>query len=370
MKIFLLVPSLEHGGTERQVALLARILHQRAYDVTVLMLRAYEGQLVAELREAGIPVRSLEGNLGFLSYFLSLRRLVQIEKPAVLYSFLPHANLVAATVKYFRPECRLIWGVRSADMPLAGYGLKTLFAYWLERKLSMLPDRVVVNSQSGAEGCKRKGFEPARITVVENGFDTGLFQPDAAGRERIRKAMNIADGDVAIGMVARIDPVKNHEMFLRAAAALSESSPTARFVCIGGGSAHLKTRLVELTHTLGIASRVTWTGDRNDIPAVLNALDIVTLCSNSEGFPNAIGEAMACGRACVSTDVGDVQQLLGNQGMVVGVRDVPALTRAWRQLMDPGFRQAMGTAARERIVESYSLDRLFERTLTAFGLPA
>ena len=370
MKIFLLVPSLEHGGTERQVAILARVLHQQGYDVSVLVLRDIRGQLDTELRQSGVPIHSLGGSLGFLSYFLTLRRLVAQEKPTVLYSFLPHGNVVAAAVKIFQPACRLVWGIRSAGMPLAGYSLKTLLAYWLERKMSMLPDRVVVNSQSGARDCQRKGFAVAKIAVAENGFDTGVFQPDAEGRARTRSALGIAEGDVAIGMVARIDPVKNHDMFLRAAAALGASSPHARFICIGGGSAQLKARLVELSHSLGIASRVIWTGDRNDVPAVLNALDIVTLCSNSEGFPNAIGEAMACGRACVSTNVGDIQQLFGESGMIVGVRDVPALTQAWRKLMDPAFRQAMGTGARERIVQSYSLDRLLERTLAAFGQPA
>jgi glycosyltransferase involved in cell wall biosynthesis len=104
--------------------------------------------------------------------------------------------------------------------------------------------------------------------------------------------------------------------------------------------------------------------------AALNALEISTLCSVSEGFPNTVGEAMACGVPCVVTDVGDARLLVGDTGIVVPKNDPAALAEAWARLSDPALRARLGRAARDRIVSQFSLDRLSDETLAAFAGPA
>lgn len=362
--IFLLVPSLEQGGTERQATLLALALHAKKKPVHVTVFRG--GVFARDIEAAGIPLTIL-GSGGWISYFPSLSRLLRSEKPAVLYSFLPHANVVAAIARIVAPQCRLIWGIRSSDMPLAGYGLKTRAAYRLERFLSFLPHRIIVNSKSGAQSCERKGFPLDTIRVIENGFDTDQFRPDAQARERVRTEFGLRLGEIAIGLPARIDPVKGHATFLRAAAELLKAGRPARFFCIGGGSKMLAAELKALSDQLGITPHVTWTGNRNDMPAMLNALDIASLCSDAEGFPNAVGEAMACGVPCVATDVGDTAQLISDTGIIVPPRDPLALANAWRKLLDAGERRRLGQSARERMVRNFSTDRLAERTLAEFS---
>lgn len=362
--IFLLVPSLEQGGTERQATLLALTLHEKKHPVHMVVFRG--GVFAREIEAAGIPLDTLGGS-GWMSYFPSLARLLRAKKPSVLYSFLPHANVVTAIARIVSPQCRLIWGIRSADMPLAGYGLKTRAAYWLERMLSRLPHRIIVNSKSGAESCVRKGFPSGAIRVIENGFDTSRFRSDPAARERIRAEFGLRPDDIAIGLPARIDPVKSHATFLEAASQALKSNPSFRFLCIGGGPQSLMSELKARADRLGIASQVIWTGNRDDMPAMLNALDIATLCSNAEGFPNAIGEAMACAIPCVATDVGDTRHLISDTGIIVPPRDPAALADAWGVLVDPAERRRLGDAARRRMVEHFSLDRMAERTLAEFS---
>jgi len=357
--VFLLVPSLEQGGTERQATLLALALRKRNLPVRVVVFRG--GVFAQDIEAAGIPLTVLGGG-GWISYFPALARLLRAEKPSAIYSFLPHANVVSAIVRLVDPECRLIWGIRSADMPLAGYGLKTRLAYWLERGLSSLPHRIITNSKSGAASCVRKKFPEKTIRVIENGFDTVLFRPDAAARQRVRAEFGLRPDEIAIGLPARIDPVKGHATFLQAAELLKANVPL-RFLCIGGGSQNLLAELKTLADRLGIAPQMIWTGNRDDMPAMLNALDVASLCSDSEGFPNAIGEAMACGIPCVATDVGDTRHLIADAGYVVAPRDPQALAAAWRKLLDPGERKRLGDAARVRMVENFSLERLAERTL-------
>jgi glycosyltransferase involved in cell wall biosynthesis len=104
-------------------------------------------------------------------------------------------------------------------------------------------------------------------------------------------------------------------------------------------------------------------GERNDIPYLVPAFDIATLSSNSEGFPNAIGEYMACGIPSVVTDVGDCAQIVGDTGRVVPARNPEALAKAWNELiaMGPESRSAMGLAARRRIEENFSLSAIVSR---------
>lgn len=368
-RIMLLVPNLEHGGSERQAALLALTLHRKHHNVAVATFRS-GGPFAAELVQAGVPLFSLggQGSAGPFRALTNLIRLLRQQKTNVLYSFLPPANVLASLAGMLAPRCRVVWSVRSADMPLAGYGLKTRLAYALEHRLAHLPRRIVVNSRAGLEACLRKGFSRQQLSVVHNGFDIDLFRPDPQARVRLRSELGLNPDDIAIGLPARLDPVKDHPTFLRAAALLYHERKNARFVCIGGaGPTNYLPELRALANSLGISDRMVWTGNRKDMPAVLNAVDIATLCSVSEGFPNTVGEAMACGLPCVVTDVGDAGFLVGDTGYVVPKRDPGALAKAWGSLFDSAIRIRLGQAARDRIVNNFSLDRLAGETMAALA---
>src|SRR4051812_41772685 len=149
MKIGLLVPTLERGGTERQVSLLALALSRRGHSVTVITFRP-GGELGRDLENTGVVLRSLAGGrLEPASYLVGLTSWIVAEAPDALYSFLPPSNVIALIAGFLGRKCRICWGVRSANMPLQGYGLKTRLAYKLERALSGFPDCIIVNSQAG-----------------------------------------------------------------------------------------------------------------------------------------------------------------------------------------------------------------------------
>jgi glycosyltransferase involved in cell wall biosynthesis len=368
-RIMLLVPNLEYGGTERQVALLALALRRKHHEVAVATFHR-GGPFAAELAQAGIPLFPLGGQgwAGPFRSLINLIRLLRSQRTSVLYSFLPPANVLASLSGIMAPRCGVAWSVRSADMPLAGYGLKTRLAYALERRMARLPGRIIVNSRVGFEACLRKGFPPQQLSIVHNGFDIELFRPDFQARLRLRAEFGLSPDEIAIGLPARMDPVKDHSTFLRAAALLYQKEKNVRFICIGGtGPKNYSAGLRELAQSLGISDRVVWAGNRNDMPAALNALDIATLCSVSEGFPNTVGESMACGLPCVVTNVGDAGLLVADTGYVVPNRDPAALAAAWGHLFDPAIRSRQGQAARDRIVEKFSLDHLVEETIAALA---
>jgi glycosyltransferase involved in cell wall biosynthesis len=195
---------------------------------------------------------------------------------------------------------------------------------------------------------------------IPNGIDTKVFYPDDTERKSLRAEWGISDSEKVVGQVARFDPIKNHPLFLKAAARIASERPDVRFVCVGHGQASYLEDLQALTRSLGIESKVRWVQAHSDTRKVYNALDVFCSSSLSEGFPNVIGEAMACGRRCVVTDVGDSRFVVGETGVVVRSDDVEDLAAGLRQQLDAGA--SLNLRARQRVLENFTVTQLGDKT--------
>jgi glycosyltransferase involved in cell wall biosynthesis len=250
-------------------------------------------------------------------------------------------------------------------MELERYGYVDQVQSWVECKLSHFADLIVVNSHAGFEVAARKGFPQHKMVVIPNGIDLDRFHPDLVSRNRMRQAWGISDREQLIGLVGRLDPMKGHEIFIKAAALLSRRRDNIRYICVGDGPEAFKQKLMDQSKELGLGQQMIWAHASNDVGAVYNALDLVTSCSSfGEGFSNVIGEAMACGRPCVVTDVGDARRIVGDTSYVVVSGNPAALALAWQEALDAGVDEQakQGQRARERIIQYFSLERLIEET--------
>jgi glycosyltransferase involved in cell wall biosynthesis len=202
------------------------------------------------------------------------------------------------------------------------------------------------------------------MIVIPNGIDIETFCPDREAGLRVRHEWGVGEHELLIGLVARLDPMKDHPTFLRAATLLARQNCSVRFVCVGGGPQDYEEKLRSLASELALNGKVIWAGARSDMPTVYNALDIACSSSIGEGLPNAIAEAMSCGLPCVVTDVGDSARLVGEARQVVPPSDPEAMAAAWADLLNlsPEERSALGMQARERIVREYSVAQLARRT--------
>nr|WP_277878921.1 MULTISPECIES: glycosyltransferase [unclassified Coleofasciculus] len=206
------------------------------------------------------------------------------------------------------------------------------------------------------------------MLVIPNGIDTEHFKPSLETRAKVRTEWEISEDTILIGLVGRLDPMKDHPTFLRAAALLCKQRQDVRFVCVGTGSESYAQKLYQLAKKLDISEKVIWAGARADMPMVYNALDIATSSSSyGEGFSNAIGEAMACSVPCVVTDVGDSSWIVDDTGLVVLPQSSEALLAGWLTCLGRD-RNAMGLKARSRIVEHFSVKQLVEQTEEALWL--
>ncbi|OQW92595.1 MAG: group 1 glycosyl transferase [Thiotrichaceae bacterium IS1] len=362
MKIILLIRSLNYGGAERQLTVLAKGLHQRGHQVKVAVFYA-GGPLETDLGEAGIPIIHLnkQSRWEIFGFMLRLVRTIKQEQPNVLHGYLGIPNILTALLKPFLTHTKIVWGVRASNVDLNRYGWLAQFSYRIECWLSRFADLIICNSHAGMKYATQHGFPGNKMVVIPNGIDTERFRPDLEARRRIRSEWAVADNEILIGLVARLDPMKDHPTFLKAVALLAKERQDVRFVCVGDGPALYKAKLHALAHQLELDDKLIWAGARRDMPAVYNALDIASSSSYGEGFPNVVAEAMACGVPCVVTDVGDSAWIVGNTGKVVPHSIPKELTKAWQSYLEEDLKQR-GFRSRNRIEEQFNLTRLVDKT--------
>lgn len=360
MKVLHVITGLQTGGAERMLANLC-IASRRAGGSPVVVALCPGGSQYERLREAGVPVFTLGMKRGVPSVggLTRLARLLHGEKPEVVQSWMYHADLYALLALWLsgrRRLTRIYWGVRCSDMDLRRYGIVFRLTVRLCALLSRSTDGIVVNSRAGAHIHRRLGYPARRMTVIDNGFDTEKFRPDAEQRRAMRRALGLADNAFVVGCVARLDDMKD---FPTLSAALERLDGVT---CIAVGKD---------TEAVGDAKGLIALGERDDVPRLLNGFDLLVNSSAfGEGFSNAIGEAMATGVPVVATDVGDARRILGDAGRIVPPRNPAALARAVTDLRnDPEARQAMGRAARRRIEQHFSLRHSLDAFETLYRVP-
>ena len=363
IRLCFLIRQLNAGGAERQLLGLIRAMDKSQCAITLVTY--YAGGSIAEEAEqiAGIQRVSLnkKGRWDILPFLGRLLKTLHTLRPHVLHSYLSTSNLMAVFVKPFLPHTKIVWGVRASFVDLSRYDQLATIVFRLECFCSRFADLIIVNSKAGREYWVEKGFPAAKVEVIPNGIDTNMFSPSSLARQQMRVEWNIGENQILIGLVGRLDPMKDHANFLMAASRLSQDRADVRFVCVGDGPNDYREELMAQAEQLGLNERLIWAGPRSDMPTVQNALDIAVSSSIGEGFPNVIGEAMACGVPCVVTDVGDSAWIVGETGIVVSPGDPEALAGGWRRCLAMD-RTSTGPAARNRIIENFGVQRLAERT--------
>lgn len=200
-----------------------------------------------------------------------------------------------------------------------------------------------------------------QYTVVPLGLDLDRFQQAAARRGELRRELGVSAETPLIGIVARLVPIKAHEVFLAAAAEVARTVPAARFVVAGDGER--RAELEAEARRLGVADRVLFLGWRADLDRIYADLDVVVLTSKNEGSPVALIEAMAAARPVVSTRVGGVPDVItdGVTGLLVADGDASAVASAIvRVLQSPDLARSLAIAARDVVVDRYAASRLLD----------
>jgi glycosyltransferase involved in cell wall biosynthesis len=364
-RIVHIITGLPTGGSQTMLAKLLSAMDSKAWPPEVISLRD-RGAIGERLLSAGFPVRALgmRERPSDLLALVRLARWLRELRPAIVQTWLYHADLFGALAARWAGGSPVIWNIRQTTLDPRRERRATIWIARLCARLShRLPARIICCSEASRRAHAALGYDAERMVVIPNGFDLGEFRPDAEARESVRRDLRIAADAPLVGQLARFDPQKDHENFIEAARLLAESHPAVRFLLCGEGVDERNEKLRSWIARAGITERCHLLGSRTDTPRLLAALDVASLSSAGEGFPNVLGEAMACAVPCVATDVGECAAIVGGAGRIVPRRDPAALAAAWRELIDAGAdaRRLLGEKARHRIETEFDLPRVAAR---------
>lgn len=366
MKVVHLITGLTVGGAE---TMLLRLMAAEQEDVSHRVISLTGDDPVGhEIRAADVPVTPLgiRGIRDLPRALLAVRRAIRQHRPDVVQTWLYHADLVGGLAAWGL-DTNVVWNLRHSDLSPERNKAATL---WVVRACALLsrhlPTRIISCSNTAAEVHVRAGYDASIMSVIPNGFDTSVFRPSDDARRRVREELGLPEEAVLSGAVGRYHPQKDPETLIEAAAAALADRPEARLVLVGDGYTAENMELAELIRRSGLGTRINLLGLRRDVAEIYPALDLFVSSSAGEGFPNAVGEAMAAGVPCVVTDVGDCRTLVGETGAVVPPGDPRALAAAWGELLDrpTGEREKLGGRARSRIEERFSIRSARERYRT------
>jgi glycosyltransferase involved in cell wall biosynthesis len=356
------IGSFEVGGAERVALALAGSQREQGHRVhAISLMSGPPGPLAHAFSDCGVLTRTIAKRPGFdtrlsakLAAFFARDRVdvVHVHNPQPLIYGAPAGRLANTAVIYTKHGANRDLGRR----------------VWLRRAAAVCVDAYVAVSDATAE-VARKDHEARenKLLVIQNGIDTSKFCAIPSARASVRRALGLPLNARVIGSVGRLSRPKSHDVLLRAAAPMLAEHHGAYLLFVGDGPE--RGNLERLAGRLGVHDRVVFTGNRDDVARILNALDVFVLSSRSEGLPLVVIEAMATQLPVIASAVGGLPSVIEHErtGLLVSASDDLALRVAIGQvLVDEDRARALGRRAREAVLERFSLQEMSRAHLSLY----
>lgn len=363
-KILWITTGLGTGGAEMMLTQVIAGLPHLAHQVISL---TSGGKHVEPLKAAGAGVHSLDMPAGrpTLSALLRLMRLGRELRPDVVMGWMYHGCLAAALVKLFRlGQGRVVWNIRQSLYDLAMEKPGSARVIRLLARLAPLAEVITYNSQVSARQHEATGYPAGKTLLIPNGFDLSRWRPLADEARLVFPGRGGHGGRLFVGRFGRYSAMKDYPTFLEAAALMVKALPEVEFVLVGTGVDASNNELIGKVEELGLQKHVHLLGERQDLPLLTASLDLaVSSSAFGEGFPNVVGEAMACAVPVVATDIGDTAWVMGDSGTRVPARDPARLADACLAVLKLPREERLrrGAEGRRRIEECFSLAAVLGR---------
>lgn len=364
MRVIHVISGLSTGGAERALFNLLSGGLGEAGETLVLSLTD-EGAFAEPIRKLGVTVCTLNmhGNFPRLAALIRLRKIVHDFKPDVIQGWMYHGNLAALMARLFAAnKPKVVWNIRHSLYSLKTEKKTTRQVIRINRFLSAKVDCILYNSHLSRLQHASFGFTDDKAQVIANGFDTEALHPDNDQRSLIRKSLGIESDALVVGHVARFHPIKNHVGFLQAAVKVLETRQEVIFL-LAGRDVGLDNPALSGIVPKTMEKQFRFVGERRDVHDVMQAMDVFCLSSDSEAFPNVLAEAMSIGIPCVTTDVGDSANIIGDYGCVVPVGQPLMLAKEVNNLLSlpETEKKQLGQLARQHIRSNYELSSIVEQ---------
>jgi glycosyltransferase involved in cell wall biosynthesis len=371
MRVGFVVTGLNTGGAEMMLYKLLKTVSRERMEPLVISLgkcgrpaELIEG-LGVRVVGLGLEQRGLRSTLrAALTGLGALRSF----RPDLLTGWMYHGN-IAAWLYARKLGVPLVWNIRQT-LNLVQEKILTQRVIRAGAYLSRTPRKIVYVSRHSREQHQALGYWDGNALVLPNGFDLEVFRRDERERIHMRSELGVNEQTCVVGHLARYHPMKDQVGLIGAARRVIAEEPSTVFVLAGEGMDGANVALATAVRECGVDRQVRLLGETTSPQALLSACDLFCLPSAwGEGFPNVVGEAMACELPCVVTRLGEAPDLVGRTGLVVEPGDREALAQALLELIRSGSagRADLGARARGSIAERFSLPQVAARYVEVFA---
>ncbi|MFO0901399.1 MAG: glycosyltransferase [Pirellulales bacterium] len=366
-RLCLIIPTLDRNGAEKQLVTLATGLPRERFDVHVYTLTR-GGPLEAPLREAGIPVTNIgkRWKIDPAAYWRLRRHLTELQ-PDIVHTWLFAANSYGRAAARQAGVPHIVGGERCVDPWKRWHELA------IDRRLARSSDAIITNSSGVRDFYSQRGVPAEKFRVIPNGIESRDESSapvrggeTAASGERLAQLrlseLGLPSGGRVIGAVGRLWPQKRYQDLIWAIELLRWPYPDVQLVIVGDGPQ--RWRLERFARQVKMDDRVHFLGERDDVPQLMPLFDCFWLASGYEGQSNALMEAMRAGVPPIVSDIPGNRDLVEHDqsGLLVRVGDTAAYARAAKRLFDePETARRLGAAARQRMLEEFSVERMIQR---------
>lgn len=357
-----IIDSMSLGGAEVLLRDLTHALLANNHRVSVCYNT--EGPIAKEIEAMGVPITRLP-RLGRVDPVLLWRIYSKIKKakPDIVHTHL------------FKSDIHGRFAARLARVPVV---ISTLHNCnnWAKNPIlgriyganARLADYIIAVSEEVRDySIRYSHLDPKKITTIANAIPLARFRDSSCAGGRIRQEFNIPSSASVIGIVARLTEQKDHDNFLHAAQKILNDAPETYFLIVGDGP--LAASLKKLAVSLDIQNSTIFCGNRQDIPAVMAALDILVFSSRWEGLPVALLEGLASALPVVATNVGGIPGVIQNgiTGFLVPPADPDALAYSCNTLIrDTALRERIGKAGCAHVQANYTMDGMVNKTISLY----
>lgn len=351
------------GGAGRWLINLLKQIDKDKFTIKVVLP---EGSLLkSQVASLGVEVMQVQGmaDESFdLKVILSLYKLFKKEKPDIVHTHASFSGRIAAKMA----GRKIVYTRHCVQRVITNSIAKMIY-----RTINVLfSDKMIAVSKAVKDNFIDSGIPENMIEVIYNGVDI-LQEIPEADKNKLRKDLNIGQEDIVIGVVARLEEVKGHCYFLKAAKLVSDKSDNVKFLIVGSGSK--ENELKNMVAEQGLVDCVTFTGYVRDVEKIFNIIDINVICSLSEALCLSLIEGMSLGKPSIATDVGGIPEVVvdGYNGLLVPAEDASKLAEAVLKLAkDSRLREEMGLKGKELAEKKFTgrkmaeeIEKLYERLL-------
>ncbi len=351
LRVCLIIPTLDQGGAEKQISLLARGLDRDAFEAIVIVL-THTGPREKELTDGGIEVHHINkrGKLDPFAW-LRLRNLLKVLEPDVVHTWLFAANAYGRTAALAAKVPVILGSERSVDP------WKNALQFWIDRILAKRTQGITANSQGTIDFYHEHGVDRKWFALIPNGIEP--LVPSGLSREEACQRMGVSPNKRIILSIGRLWAQKGYKDLLWAAELLRVMREDMCYVIIGDGPD--RERLELYRDNIRGASQIFFLGHRTDASELLPHCEILWNGSLYEGQSNVILEAMQAGVAVIATNIPGNRELIEHDatGLLYPVGNVDDLTRLSNQLLnDEARRKNLIASAQKHIMTVHSVEKM------------